>query len=344
MNAPEYFTLQVAEVVQETADSCSFVFDVPAALAARFHYRPGQFLTLRIPHGDDWLPRCYSLSSSPLEDEPLRVTVKRVADGRGSNWLCDRLVAGASVQVLPPAGVFVPKSLDGDLLLFAGGSGITPVLSILRAALRQGSGRIRLVYANRDEGSVIFAGLLRELAARHPQRLQVIHWLDSVQGRPSPEQLAAFAEGFGQAQAFICGPGPFMDGAVAALKSAGLPGQAVHVERFVSLPGESEQAGEALVEHAGAMATRLTVELDGERRDIDCQPGELLLAAMRREGMQPPHSCLVGACASCMCTLVEGEVELLANEALDADELKEGWTLACQAIALSSNVHLRFPD
>lgn len=344
MNAPEYLTLQVAEVVHETADSCSFVFDVPAALAGRFHYRPGQFLTLRIPHGDDWLPRCYSLSSSPVEDEPLRVTVKRVADGRGSNWLCDRLVAGASVQVLPPAGVFVPKSLDTDLLLFAGGSGITPVLSILRAALKQGSGRIRLVYANRDEGSVIFAGLLRELAARQPQRLQVIHWLDSVQGRPSPEQLAAFAEGFDQAQAFICGPGPFMDGAVAALKSAGLPGQAVHVERFVSLPGESEQAGEALVEHAGALATRLTVELDGERRDIDCQPGELLLAAMRREGMQPPHSCLVGACASCMCTLVEGEVELLANEALDADELKEGWTLACQAIALSSNVHLRFPD
>lgn len=344
MNAPEYLTLQVAEVVHETADSCSFVFDVPAALAGRFHYRPGQFLTLRIPHGDDWLPRCYSLSSSPLEDEPLRVTVKRVADGRGSNWLCDRLVAGASVQVLPPAGVFVPKSLDTDLLLFAGGSGITPVLSILRAALKQGGGRIRLVYANRDEGSVIFAGLLRELAARHPQRLQVIHWLDSVQGRPSPEQLAAFAEGYGQAQAFICGPGPFMDGAVAALKSAGLPSQAVHVERFVSLPGESEQAGEALVEHTGALAARLTVELDGERRVIDCQPGELLLAAMRREGMQPPHSCLVGACASCMCTLVEGEVELLANEALDADELKEGWTLACQAIALSSNVHLRFPD
>ncbi len=344
MNAPEYLTLQVAAVVHETADSCSFVFDVPAALAGRFHYRPGQFLTLRIPHGDDWLPRCYSLSSSPLEDEPLRVTVKRVADGRGSNWLCDRLVAGASVQVLPPAGVFVPKSLDTDLLLFAGGSGVTPVLSILRAALKQGNGRIRLVYANRDEGSVIFAELLRELAARHPQRLQVIHWLDSVQGRPSPEQLAGFAEGFAQAQAFICGPGPFMDGAVTALKAAGLPSQAVHVERFVSLPGESEQAGEALVEHAGALAARLTVELDGERRVIDCQPGELLLAAMRREGMQPPHSCLVGACASCMCTLVEGEVELLANEALDADELKEGWTLACQAIALSSNVHLRFPD
>lgn len=344
MNAPEYLTLTVAEVVHETADSCSFVFDVPAALAGRFSYRPGQFLTLRIPHGDDWLPRCYSLSSCPLHDEPLRVTVKRVADGRGSNWLCDRLSVGDSVQVLPPAGVFVPKTLDTDLLLFAGGSGITPVLSILRAALKEGRGRIRLVYANRDENSVIFRDLLRQLALHHPTRLQVIHWLDSVQGRPLPEQLAAFAEGFAQAEAFICGPGPFMDGAVAALKAAGLPSQAVHVERFVSLPGEGEQSTESVVEHAGALAARLTVELDGERHSLDCQPGELLLAAMRREGLQPPHSCLVGACASCMCTLVEGEVELLANEALDADELKEGWTLACQAIALTSNVHLRFPD
>ncbi|MEK0363853.1 ferredoxin--NADP reductase [Pseudomonas sp. CBC3] len=343
MNAPEYITLQVAEVIHETADSCSFVFDVPEALIRRFEYRPGQFLTLRIPHGDDWLPRCYSLSSSPLEDESLRVTVKRVEDGRGSNWLCDRLRPGDSVQVLPPAGVFVPRSLDTDLLLFAGGSGITPVLSILRAALKQGHGRVRLVYANRDEGSVIFRELLRELATLHPRRLQVIHWLDSVQGRPSPEQLAAFAEGFGHAEAFICGPGPFMDGAVTALKAAGLPNQAVHVERFVSLRGEGEQPAD-VVEHAGATATRLTVELDGERHTIDCEPGELLLAAMRREGLQAPHSCLVGACASCMCTLVEGDVELLANDALDADELKEGWTLACQAIALSSNVHLRFPD
>lgn len=343
MNAPEYITLQVSEVIHETADSCSFVFEVPAPLAQRFDYRPGQFLTLRIPHGDDWLPRCYSLSSSPLEDEALRVTVKRVEDGRGSNWLCDRLLPGDSIQVLPPAGVFVPRSLDTDFLLFAGGSGITPVLSILRAALKQGKGRVRLIYANRDEASVIFRDLLREMAALHPRRLQVIHWLDSVQGRPSPEQLAAFAEGFGHAEAFICGPGPFMDGAVTALKAAGMPGEAVHVERFVSLPGESEQPADVVV-HAGATATRLTVELDGEKRTINCEPGELLLAAMRRAGLQAPHSCLVGACASCMCTLVEGEIELLANDALDAEELKEGWTLACQAIALSANVHLRFPD
>ncbi|SDP23920.1 ferredoxin--NADP reductase [Pseudomonas jinjuensis] len=343
MNAPEYISLRVAEVVAETADSCSFVFDVPVELAERFSYRPGQFLTLRIPHGDSWLPRCYSLSSSPAEDEPLRVTVKRVDDGRGSNWLCDQLKPGASIQVLPPAGVFTPRRLDGDFLLFAGGSGVTPVLSILRSVLRQGSGRVRLIYANRDERSVIFAERLRDLAAEYPERLQVIHWLDSVQGRPSVAQLAGHAEGFEGAQAFICGPGPFMDGSVEALRLAGLSNAAIHVERFVSLPGEDEQpAPSAPVE--GASAARLTVELDGEVREIDCEPGEVLLTAMRREGMKPPHSCLVGSCASCMCTLVSGDVELLANDALDAEELREGWTLACQAVATSAKVHLRFPD
>ncbi|NBA97305.1 ferredoxin--NADP reductase [Pseudomonas sp. R5(2019)] len=342
MSAPDYITLQVAAVVAETHDSCSLVFNVPAALAACFDYRPGQFLTLRVPHADGWLPRCYSLSSSPAEDEPLRVTIKRVADGRGSNWLCDQLRQGDSVQVLPPAGVFTPRELDRDFLLFAGGSGITPVLSILRTALRRGRGRIRLIYANRDEQSVIFRERLRELAAAHPQRLQVVHWLDSVQGYPVPEQLAAFAQGFEQAEAFICGPGPFMDASVTALNQAGLPRTAVHVERFVSLPGEGDLA--PVPESTSTVATRLTVELDGETREIDCAPGELLLSAMRRDGLQPPHSCLVGSCATCMCTLVSGEVELLANQALDAQELREGWTLACQAVASSSHVHLRFPD
>src|SRR5690606_40928426 len=103
----------------------------------------GQFLALRIPNGEDWLPRCYSLSSSPFAAENLRVTVKRVDDGRGSNWLCDQVKPGDRLQVLAPAGVFVPRSLDGDFLLFAGGSGITPVLSILRSVLSQAEGRVR---------------------------------------------------------------------------------------------------------------------------------------------------------------------------------------------------------
>ncbi|MGH8485143.1 MAG: FAD-binding oxidoreductase, partial [Pseudomonas sp.] len=131
----DYLTVRVTRVIEETADSRSLEFELPPELAARFRYRPGQFLTLRVPCGDGWLPRCYSLSSTPLLDEPLRVTVKRVRDGRASNWLCENVQAGDNLQVLAPAGVFVPRELDTDLLLFGGGSGVTPVLSILRSAL-----------------------------------------------------------------------------------------------------------------------------------------------------------------------------------------------------------------
>lgn len=342
MNSPDYISLRVAQVIEETADARSLVFEVPAELAERFRYKPGQFLTLRIPHDGSWLPRCYSLSSTPLLDEPLRVTVKRVKDGRASNWLCDVPKAGDAIEVMAPAGVFVPRSLDGDFLLFGGGSGVTPVLSILRSVLHAGSGRVLLIYANRDEASVIFRDELKVLAAAHPRRLQVIHWLDSVQGIPAVEQLAELARPFRHAEAFICGPGPFMDAAVTALHGLDVPAAKVHVERFVSLPGEGEQ-GEALVSEA-AVAARLEVRLDGAEHALDCQPGETLLDAMRRAGVRAPHSCLVGACASCMCTVEQGEVELLRNEALDAQELNEGWTLACQAVATSAHVRVRFPD
>ncbi|SFP52618.1 3-ketosteroid 9alpha-monooxygenase subunit B [Geopseudomonas sagittaria] len=342
MNNPEYISLRVAQVIEETADARSLVFEVPAALAGQFKYKPGQFLTLRIPHDGSWLPRCYSLSSTPLLDEPLRVTVKRVRDGRASNWLCDVPKAGDAIEVLAPAGVFVPRSLDGDFLLFGGGSGVTPVLSILRSVLHTGSGRVLLIYANRDEASVIFRDELKALAAAHPRRLQVIHWLDSVQGIPAVEQLAELARPFRQAEAFICGPGPFMDAAVSALHNLDVPAAKVHVERFVSLPGEGEQ-GEVVVSEA-AVAARLEVSLDGAEHALDCEPGETLLDAMRRNGVRAPQSCLVGACASCMCTVEQGEVELLRNEALDQQELDEGWTLACQAVATSAHVRVRFPD
>lgn len=338
----DYLSLRVARVIEETADACSLVFDVPEALRERFRYQPGQFLTLRVPFDGGWLPRCYSLSSTPLLDEPLRVTVKRVRDGRASKWLCGQLQEGQHLDVLPPAGVFVPRSLDADLLLFGGGSGVTPVLSILRSALLAGQGRILLVYANRDERSVIFREELRQLASAHPRRLQIVHWLDALQGVPSSEQLAELARPFIDAEAFICGPAPFMDATVAALKSLGMPHGRVHVERFVSLPGEGE-APTVLASDA-AVAAHLVVRLDGEDYQVPCDSGETVLDALQRAGLNPPSACRVGGCASCMCTLESGEVELLINDALDADELAEGWILACQAVPTSAQLRIRFPE
>jgi 3-ketosteroid 9alpha-monooxygenase subunit B len=343
MSLQDYVALRVAHVVEETDDARSLVFEVPAEWGERFRYKPGQFLTLRVPFEGGWLPRCYSLSSTPLEDEPLRVTIKRVRDGRASNWLCEQLQVGDSLEVLPPAGVFVPRQLDRDFVLFGGGSGVTPVLSILRSALLAGKGRILLIYANRDEASVIFRDELKALAAAHPQRLQVIHWLDSVQGIPAVAQLAELARAFVQADAFICGPGPFMDAAVSALHLLGMDTGRIHVERFVSLPEEGSVAVSQALDISVTTA-QLSVRLDGAEHEVPCAEGETLLSAMQRAGLRPPSSCLVGSCATCMCTVERGSVELLRNDALDQQELDAGWTLACQALATSEHLRVRFPE
>ncbi len=181
--------LQVSAVIEETADARSLVFTVPEGSeipADRLRYSPGQFLTLRIPSDRTGsVARCYSLSSSPVTDDQLTVTVKRTADGYASNWLCDNAHAGMKMHVLAPSGTFVPRNLDTDFLLLAAGSGITPMMAICKSALAEGSGNVVLVYANRDENSVIFGATLRELAAKYPDRFTVIHWLETVQGLPS---------------------------------------------------------------------------------------------------------------------------------------------------------------
>lgn len=354
MTSARYHRLTVQAVTAETADARSITFAVPAALADSFRYRPGQFLTLRLAVGGRHLPRCYSMSSTPGLDAALRVTVKRVAGGRGSSWLCEQLRPGDSLEVMAPAGVFTPATLDGDFVLAAGGSGITPVFSILRAVLAQengegtGGGRIRLIYANRDEGSVIFRDALKALAAAHPTRLQVIHWLDSLQGTPGVAQLAEFGRGFEQAQAFICGPGPFMDAMASALAEAGLAESRIHVERFISLPDEEDaqavEATEALETTPPPLvdSAQVSLLLDGVEHRFACGGGETLLAAAERHGLNLPQSCRVGLCASCMCQVEEGEVVLHHNEALDARDLARRWTLACQATPATPQLRIKF--
>jgi 3-ketosteroid 9alpha-monooxygenase subunit B len=173
--------------------------------------------------------------------------------------------------------------------------------------------------------------------------LQIIHWLDSVQGIPAVEQLAEIARPYAHAEAFICGPGPFMDAAVAALHSLAMPHARIHVERFVSLPEEGAFEPVAPVD-TNQVATQLSVRLDGEEFEVPCAEGETLLSAMQRAGMSPPSSCLVGSCATCMCTVESGTVEMLRNDALDQQELDEGWTLACQSLARSARLRVRFPE
>lgn len=346
---PRYHALRVSAVMDETDDAKSLVFDVPEALRPTFAYKPGQFLTLRLPVNGRRVRRCYSMSSAPAVDDGPRVTVKRVRSGTGSNWICDNVKAGDTLDVLPPSGSFTPRAgLDGDFLLLAGGSGITPVFSILRSTLHLGSGRVVLLYMNRDEHSIIFRKELMALAAAHPTRLQVIHWLDSVQGVPTLAQLAELAKPFAAGQAFICGPGPFMDAAVSALQAIEMSAERIRVERFSSLPDEEDaddiNAAAAADAPAPAVAEAdIDILLDGEVHHVRCAGDQPILDAALAAGLSAPYSCRAGMCASCMCQVKEGSVFLRHNEVLDKKDLEKAWTLACQALPTSASVKVEFP-
>ncbi|MQA27903.1 MAG: 2Fe-2S iron-sulfur cluster binding domain-containing protein, partial [Micromonosporaceae bacterium] len=306
----EAIPVRVLDVIHETDEAHSLVLD------ASFSYRPGQFLTVRIPHSDgsgddgaggrggsgagDGVARCYSLCSSPFSGEPPTITVKRIADGRGSNWICDNVRAGMTLDVLPPSGTFTPRSFDHDLLLFAGGSGITPVMSIIKSALARGSGKLHLVYANRDETSVIFASTLRQLAAEHPDRLVVQHWLESVQGLPSEAAIAALAKPFVAYDAFVCGPGAFMDVATHALRGLGIPRTRIFVERFVSLV-DDPFASRAPAAAPDAEPSTVEVDLDGQTHHVAWPRTSKLLDVMLDAGLDAPFSCRQGVCSACAC-------------------------------------------
>lgn len=342
MSRSLYQRLSVARIIEETHDSKSIVFAVPAQ-SALFNYKPGQFLTLRLPTAGQAVARCYSLASAPGVDDELKVTVKRVPGGLGSNWICDCLQAGDELEVLPPAGVFCPASLDNDFLLFAGGSGITPVMSILKSCLLRGSGRVQVFYANRDEKSVIFAAELQRLALAYPQRLVVTHWLESLQGRPSLAQLAAYCTSQVAGEAFVCGPGPFMDAVEQTLLEVGMPRSRIHVERFISLssdPGVLAEAPQATA--ADEPQVELLAQLDGEQHVLPWSASVDLLDALLAAGVSAPFSCREGRCSACMCRVAEGEVSMRRNEVLNAADLAEGWVLACQARPVSDKVSISF--
>ena len=337
MAAREYFQVRVAEVVWETGDACSLVLDLPSP---GFDYRPGQFVTVRIPSelcGS--VARCYSLCSSPLAGERPAITVKRTEGGYASNWILDHVVAGTVLDVLPPAGTFWPGSLEGDFLLFAAGSGITPVMSILKSALAAGRGRVILVYANRDEGSVIFGSLLRRLAVDSGGRLVVVHWLDSLLGVPSAAALAALARPYVSFDAFICGPDPYLAVVREALGRLGVPGPRVHVERFVSL---AENPFEVVAVPDGGLAATLSVTLDGATTLLPWPAGTRLLDVLIEAGLDAPYSCRQGICGACACQLTGGEVEMAHNEVLEPADLADGYILACQAVSVTPEVRITY--
>ena len=343
--------LQVAKVVTETDDACSLVFTVPDGPNApdipeeRLRYAPGQFLTLRVPsERTGSVARCYSLSSSPFTDDALTVTVKRTADGYASNWLCDHAHPGMKIHVLAPSGTFVPKTLDDDFLLVAAGSGITPMMAICKSALSQGGGQVTLLYANRDQNSVIFAGRLRELAAQYPDRFSVVHWLESVQGMPNAPALARLARPYTDRQVFICGPGPFMAAAQDALESLDVPAKQVHVEVFRSLETDPFAAVVLEPDDSDEPPATAVVTLDGQTQEITWPRNAKLLDVLLDKGLEAPFSCREGHCGACAVQMKSGSVDMEVNDVLEPSDLADGLILACQAKPTSDSVEVDYDE
>jgi 3-ketosteroid 9alpha-monooxygenase subunit B len=340
--------LQVADVVDETADARSLVFAVPDGAdipPQRLRYAPGQFLTLRIPSDRTGsVARCYSLSSSPFTDDAMTVTVKRTEDGYGSNWLCDHAHPGMKLHVLAPSGLFVPPTLDADFLLVAAGSGITPTMSICKSALAEGGGKVVLVYANRDENSVIFAAALRELAAKYPDRLTVVHWLESVQGLPTDAALTSLLAPYASHDAYICGPGPFMESAETALHNLGVPKDRVHIEVFRSLDSDPFAAVTIADDGADEPPATAIVELDGQTYEIAWPRNAKLLDVLLDKGLDAPFSCREGHCGACAVLKRSGEVEMEVNDVLEQSDLDDGLILGCQARPRSDSVEVTYDE
>ena len=335
----------MARVIEETTDARSYELVIPAELSERFHYRAGQYLTFEVPLGTERILRCYSLASCPELGEPPKVTVKRIPCGLGSGWFHERVSAGSVLRVMPPLGRFVLHEGALPLLFFAGGSGITPVIALIASALATTQRRIRLLYANRDAASVIFREALDALVRRHPGRFDLIHHFDAAAGFVTADEVRRVQAGFETAEAYLCGPGPFMKLVEETLEAGGLPRERIHIERF-ELPEEHGRAGVTAAAPGpdAALPEEILVHLDGKAHRIPYRAGQTLLDAARSAGLQPPFACEEAFCGSCAARRLRGEVALDRNDVFSAEEVAAGWILTCHGRPASAECEISWDN
>lgn len=328
----------VAEVIDETAVAKSFVFD------AEWDYLPGQFVTVRVPSEQTGsVARSYSLFTSPFDGRRPGVTVKRTLDGYASNWLCDHLAVGSELEVLPPSGVFTPADLDTPLLLLAAGSGITPLMSILRAALARGTAPITLLYANGSVAETIFHAEIAGLQAAH-ERLTVIWWMQDERGTPDSEMLAALLSPYHSRATYLCGREEFMAACKDALRVIGTPRERVHQEIYASLTGDAfaDVESRAISEQEAASAPQVTVYGLGATFTTAWPKDENLVDVLVNVGHDVPYSCQSGECATCLCKLTKGTVEMRITDALDPEDAEDGYILGCQARPTATELEVEY--
>ncbi|MBW7860145.1 MAG: phenylacetate-CoA oxygenase/reductase subunit PaaK [Rhodocyclaceae bacterium] len=352
---PRFHSLRVAEVRRETPEAVSLRFEVPADLAEDYRFIQGQHLTVRHTIAGEQLRRSYSICAG-VDDGELRVAIKKIPGGRFSGWANSGVKVGDVLEVMTPEGRFhtpLDPAQHKHYVAFAAGSGITPILSLIKTTLKaEPLSRFTLVYGNRRQASVMFAEALEDLKNRYLSRF-VLHSLFSREEQEVPlfngrldrarvEQfLATLIPPESIDVAFICGPGAMIDEVEAGLLAAGVPGDRIHLERF----GVPDAAPEHHAEPGDAAHARVTVIADGLRREMEFHASDpSILDVALKAGMDLPYSCKGGVCCTCRAKVLEGRVRMDKNFTLEQADIDDGYVLTCQAHPLTERVVISFDD
>jgi ring-1,2-phenylacetyl-CoA epoxidase subunit PaaE len=341
-----YNSLIVYKIIKETPDAITIVFNNPKQ--GKLEYKAGQYLTCIFSIEGKEQRRCYSLNSSPFSDELPAITIKRDPKGTVSNYLFENVKEGDEIKILLPSGNFTTnfdKQNKRHLFLVAGGSGITPLMSILQTALAvEPETQVTLVYINRDETSIIFKDRLSSLEKYYPKRFKIIHVLSQpskewtgVKGRLTPEMLKRFLETSPQhpnTEYYICGPGGLMKMVEDVLTSRNVAVKDIRKERFVVEETDKKSNGKASL-------SEITLLLDKQEYHFKVKPGKTILEAALDNDISMPYSCQSGICSTCRCFKLEGEISMDEDEGLTEEEIKQGYVLICVGRPLTPKVKLK---
>jgi ring-1,2-phenylacetyl-CoA epoxidase subunit PaaE len=350
-HAPRFHRLTVKDLRRETRDAVSLTFAIPDELQDDYRFAPGQYLTLRTTMDGEEVRRSYSICSGP-DDGELRIAVKKVDGGAFSSWAADELKSGNEIDVMTPTGRFgiahVPEAARIHVG-FAAGSGITPILSIIKGVLTSESeSRFFLFYGNRSPDGMLFREALEQLKDRFIERLSVFHVISGEEqdipilyGRLDGEKVRVLLRSLVPASSidhvFICGPTGMSEEIEATCRDIGIPADRIHIERFVSGLGGKPRPKAVVLPSAPPKAFASLV-IDGKRREVPVAEGEAILDAALRAGMDLPFACKGGMCSTCRARLVEGDAEMDVNYSLEPWELEKGFILTCQAKPVTKRV------
>ena len=353
-----FHPLMISKLTKETNDCVSLEFELPEDKKELFGYKQGQHLTLRKELNGEDVRRSYSLCTSPKENK-LKVAIKKVSGGAFSTFANELLSEGDTLEVMPPAGNFnsaLDPSQTKSYVGFAGGSGITPIISILKSVLdTEPESTFTLIYANKKEGTIVFKEEIEGLKNTYMNRLNVFHVFSEEQneysmfeGHINQEKIEQFSNTIfdtsGTDEYFVCGPEPMMLGIQSALRSLEVEDKKIHIELFTSPVGKLGGTQKNKEEEFEKVLSKITIQLDGKRSTFNYNSKESILDAAAKNGAELPYACKGGVCCTCKARLLKGKVDMAVNYTLEQDEIDRGYVLTCQAHPTTDEVVLSFDE